>query len=355
MRSIVHVIDNIGLGGAQTMLFELYYAINKHFPDYDQKLIVLSDRCLEKEFVSSYNVPFLLKDIKGIEKIISSLKKPIIFYHILRNSRSYSYKILDIIRNKFTLPIIAISHTFGSFCLLPKLGNLDCFVFVCKRMKKDYKHSVSYYNKDLKTVVIRNGANSDRYEKIQPKERKKDYFLTGRINRICRWKHSNSWLEWCSKVKLNKRMRHEYIGAGIRGSEKVSKDFVKNLSHSSINKVKMLGKVKNFNKKISIIKSWDVFLYETNNPEGISMAILEALACGVPVVCSNHYGNKEIIENGINGYVFKGRNEAKDILNDLCNNKDKLETLKKTTKEHFKNNLNGNIWAKKYIDLVNTL
>jgi len=34
MITIVHAIDSMGMGGAQTLLYELYYAINKYHPNY---------------------------------------------------------------------------------------------------------------------------------------------------------------------------------------------------------------------------------------------------------------------------------------------------------------------------------
>ena len=38
--------------------------------------------------------------------------------------------------------------------------------------------------------------------------------------------------------------------------------------------------------------------------EGMSNAVLEAMACGHPVLCGNCIGNREIIFNGKNGFLF---------------------------------------------------
>jgi len=88
------------------------------------------------------------------------------------------------------------------------------------------------------------------------------------------------------------------------------------------------GSVVDFKEKISILKSWDLFLYETVRNEGISMSILESLASGVPVICSDHYGNKEIIEKGVNGFVYKDKPHAVKILSKLASNPDYLKELK---------------------------
>jgi glycosyltransferase involved in cell wall biosynthesis len=82
------------------------------------------------------------------------------------------------------------------------------------------------------------------------------------------------------------------------------------------------------------------------------MAILESLACGVPVICSDHFGNKEIIEDGVNGYVFKDKNHAQKILTRLINRPKELAKLKETTKRHFVEKLDSRHMAYQYIKLM---
>jgi len=116
-----------------------------------------------------------------------------------------------------------------------------------------------------------------------------------------------------------------------------------------------MGSIDNFEKKISVLKSWDLFLYSVMHNEGTSMSILESLACGVPVVCSAHYGNMELISNGVNGYIFKNYLEATSILNKLSGNPERLKELKKTTKRHFIRNLDSSIMAGEYIKLIESV
>ncbi len=49
----------------------------------------------------------------------------------------------------------------------------------------------------------------------------------------------------------------------------------------------------------------DVLLFPTHHYEGISMAILEAQAMGIPALAIDIGGNKEIIKHGYNGYLYK--------------------------------------------------
>jgi glycosyltransferase len=57
------------------------------------------------------------------------------------------------------------------------------------------------------------------------------------------------------------------------------------------------------NDVIRIMKSCDVFIFPSKR-EGLSVALMEAMACGLPCIVSNIRGNIDIINDGINGYVF---------------------------------------------------
>lgn len=52
-----------------------------------------------------------------------------------------------------------------------------------------------------------------------------------------------------------------------------------------------------------IIKCLDVFVLPSWN-EGISNTILESMSCGVPVIASDVGGNPELIDHGMNGFLF---------------------------------------------------
>lgn len=65
------------------------------------------------------------------------------------------------------------------------------------------------------------------------------------------------------------------------------------------NNVHFLGNVAD---TIPILQGTSIFV-RPSLAEGMSLAILEAMACGLPVVASNLEGNAEIVENNITGFL----------------------------------------------------
>lgn len=54
---------------------------------------------------------------------------------------------------------------------------------------------------------------------------------------------------------------------------------------------------------IEICKASDVFIFPSYR-EGLSVSVMEAMACGLPVVCSNIRGNTDLIEQQKGGYLI---------------------------------------------------
>ena len=55
---------------------------------------------------------------------------------------------------------------------------------------------------------------------------------------------------------------------------------------------------------IEIMKSCDIFIFPSLQ-EGLPVALMEALASGLPCIASDIRGNNDLIENDVNGYLFE--------------------------------------------------
>ena len=54
-------------------------------------------------------------------------------------------------------------------------------------------------------------------------------------------------------------------------------------------------------------------VHPTYYPEGLSNVLLEACASGRPIITTNRSGCKEVVEDGINGYVVK-QQDTQDLI-----------------------------------------
>jgi glycosyltransferase involved in cell wall biosynthesis len=345
---IYQVIQNLGIGGAQSMAFNLMLSIDKFYPHVKQQLIYQKDLQFNREFVSSYGLKCTkIKEQNKIVQLVNKEPNSVVIYHKLA---SCSPSLVDLIRrsNK-KIVIIVVHHTLYCSSSWKSNKSMNMLIGVSKNMESKFSR---WYPKATHTC-IRNFVIGEKFEDIEPiKTKKEKYFITTRCNRICGWKSRTEWYKFIYNLDLPNPLMHYYIGGGIRDN---NVSIPAGLGKKSKNKIQMMGKISNFKEKISIMKSADITLYETVRDEGISMALLESLACSVPIVISDNFGNKEIVEQGVNGYIFKDYKEAGKIVKDLMVNPKKLKKLKETTKEHFYDKLDARHGVKKYMDLINKL
>lgn len=96
--------------------------------------------------------------------------------------------------------------------------------------------------------------------------------------------------------------------------------------------------VYNIKKKIKKIDSCKIFILPSKS-EGMPQSLIEALARKKIVIVSNNPGNKDLIENRENGFIFNignVRNLAK-VINEVLKMKDKEKTIiKKNARDSVK-------------------
>ena len=78
----------------------------------------------------------------------------------------------------------------------------------------------------------------------------------------------------------------------------------------------------------------DCVIHPTYYPEGMSNVLLESLACGRPIITTDRPGCKEIVDDGVNGFVVKQRS-----LDSLIDKIEKFLSL--TNKERKQFGING--------------
>ena len=97
--------------------------------------------------------------------------------------------------------------------------------------------------------------------------------------------------------------------------------------------------------------------FSTDNSESFGVAVLEASACGKPVVVANVGGLPEVVENGITGFVVEPKNitELADVLNKLILNPELRIAMGKKGRERVIKKYNWDDSIKQMISVYNTL
>lgn len=79
-----------------------------------------------------------------------------------------------------------------------------------------------------------------------------------------------------------------------------------------------------------ILQTADAFAFPSHR-EGLGVAAVEALFCGVPVIASDNRGSREYMQDGINGYVAKSNtaDEFASLIERLMNDKESYQRMAK--------------------------
>ena len=110
------------------------------------------------------------------------------------------------------------------------------------------------------------------------------------------------------------------------------------------------------NKLINFYNSSDLFI-TCSIEEGLSMVQAQAMACGLPVVCTTNTGGDEIIDQNKSGYILPIRNIdiLKEKINYFYNNPEIRIAMGKNALEKANNFLSWENYGKKMIKFYNTI
>lgn len=168
--------------------------------------------------------------------------------------------------------------------------------------KEDYTRAKKSFRASRVEYLPGVGINVDKFskvdinrtQKLQELGLQKDAYVLLSIGEINKNKNHETVIRAISM--LNDTNIH-YIICGQGSMENKINDLIKELKLE--NQIKLLG----YRKDISeICKVSDIFVFPSFR-EGLSVALMEAMASGLPVVCSSIRGNIDLIEHEKGGYL----------------------------------------------------
>lgn len=195
-------------------------------------------------------------------------------------------------------------------------------VFAVTRELRDYHARQAQVPPD-RIGVVYNGVDTFRFRPISDEclatrealKIPREAFVIGSVGRMVEIKDYPTLLK-AAEIVLEKRFDLRVILAGA-GPERTRLEQIANSSARLRQRVHFLGERSDPEK---VMNAMDVFVLPSLR-EGMSNTLLEASACGAPVIAANVGGNTEIIENEQTGWLFEAgnSNELADLLLKLAN------------------------------------
>jgi len=320
-KTLLHITTSLKIGGAETVLCDLIAGLgNKQF---EHHVIYFYDgpkrEQLQKLGVAMYHVTglatlydplfwyrlfFCIKKIKpdGIHSLLWSAnvasRVAAFFFHISHVSVYHNNidqdgrfrNFLDYLTRPISKKLVAVSDEVA-----------DSIIAQDERYKK----------KDV--TVIRNGIDANW---VQNEAREQvvarsslgiddNQFVIGSVGRFCPVKNYSFLLEVFAEVQ--KKIPHaRLVLVGVGPDEMMLKKRAEDLGiRTSV--FFIIGQ-----SAYGYYPLFDCFV-QSSNKEGISIALLEALACGVPTIITNIKLKHEVVSSGSNGIVVGAENKKQFV------------------------------------------
>ena len=108
--------------------------------------------------------------------------------------------------------------------------------------------------------------------------------------------------------------------------------------------VEFIGEI-NDEQKPAFLSGAHALLFPIDWPEPFGLVMIEAMACGTPVIAYNHGSVPEVMEDGVTGFIVTNEDEAVEAIG-------KLHTIdRKNVRARFDARFTSRVMAQNYLDL----
>ena len=304
----VHILQNMG--------YEVHYASNFHNPSYgddNSRLEGTGIICHQIDFERS---PFKRKNItayRQLKKLMEEHEFDLVHCHTPMGGALARLAA----HNTHTGPVIYTAHGFHFFKGAPLINwmiyyPVECYlsrytdVLICINVE-DYKRAKKHFYAKNVVRIPGVGLDIERIESTivntnQKKEQlgiQNDEYVLLSVGEMTANKNHELVLRALKKLN-NKKIKYLLCGHGEE--EKKLKNLVTDLQLND--QVLFLGYRKDV---FEIYRIADIFVFPSIR-EGMPVALMEAMASNLPVICSNIRGNRELIKNDFGGILIEGHN-----------------------------------------------
>ncbi|NOY88130.1 MAG: glycosyltransferase family 4 protein [FCB group bacterium] len=246
----------------------------------------------------------------------------------------------DIIHNNFdflpltytglvTTPVVTTIHGFSSPGILPVYKKYNSKVFYVSISDADRSPDLDY----IKT--IHHGIDINQFDfQVEPD----DYLLFfGRIH------HDKGARE---AIEIARACNKKLILAGIIQDDTYYHQYIEpHLDNDNIAYIGSVGPVD----RNQLLGKATALLHPINFNEPFGLSVIEAMACGTPVIAFNKGSMSELIENGKNGFLVNTVDEAIEAVEHIKN----IDRL--YCRHHVEQNFTAGQMVEKYIQVYETI
>lgn len=255
-----------------------------------------------------------LNYLKRLKSAISTIKPDIVF----------SYNIKPVIYGSIAAHSMKVPHIYAMVTGLGRVYASDSFKMRCVRMVTKFLYKKAFracdrvifqnsddvkqlvedgYLPESKTAIVNgSGVNMDRFKKTPLPDT--PVFLM--VSRIIKEK---GVLEYCEAARMLKQTHSEakciLLGGFDSSVGALKKEDIQ--PYIDDGSIEFPGEVKD---PVSFYEKSSVFVLPSYYREGLPRTILEAMACGRPVITTDWVGCREPIEDGLNGYLVPIRDSS---------------------------------------------
>jgi glycosyltransferase involved in cell wall biosynthesis len=310
--NVMNVIDTGGPGGAETVFLNTSTGLDPH--SFRVTCVVSRDGWLAQALRQNGVEPLIipssgslnLRYLRQLMRVAQNCKADVIIGHL------YGSAIYCSLAGKLSgIPVVSVLHGQSDVSskekfsaakrALVRVGSSRA-VFVSSQLKIALQSALRL--KDAQCVIIPNGVDIERFEDKRDRpirselEIADDVILVGALGNIRKPKSYDVFLR-AAKVLVQRSDRFRFVIAG-EGSGSLYEELLalrRELGlDRSVSFLGLRGDIPEF------LRSLDVYALSSTT-EGFSIACIEAMAAGVPVVATRSGGPEEIIEDGHSGLL----------------------------------------------------
>lgn len=305
---VLHVIDSMGLGGAQTLVKGIFEYRNDSKNIY---LFSLRNKEIEvtvnHDNVKKFNTTkkYSLAALFELKKLIKNEHIDILHCHLFKS------QVFGWLLKKIWFPDIKLifhehgeifyKHIFYKPFLKLAVKEVNLFIAISKETQRLLQSKINIHISNI--IILYNFVNLN---KFKPESKSNDNFVVGFAARLVKRK---GWKEYIDAAKTILKS-NDNITFIIAGDGKDRDKLIKHIGDDTTN-IKYIGYVSDIS---SFYKVIDCFVIPSHF-EPLGLTQLEAQASGVAVIASNVPGLNELLHNKIDCFLFD--NTVQDLVDKI--------------------------------------